>query len=311
MYNSKKYWNMKKALGIILLLCIQQLYSQNELLLSSKLNRDNSIDINYKKTMPGNYFVYLNFKQYDNTYPPKTKFVADSYNGFLFGLTPIDKNRGITYSYSYMYYRGILNAKIEPEFVYLLPFKDNTSFEASFLYNIDARYFNKQEPKNWKSFQFTCNKTDTICSARKGVVIDVVDIYSIDTTKSYSYSSQRNYIIIEHKDGTFAKYEGLDGKNIFVKQGDIVLPNQPLGKLTQYDKTGTYQLRFTVDYLIENPSEKENTIQRFTYAYIDPFFQSTEGVAKLVSQKTYTTKISEDQILKELSKKEIKNRQKK
>jgi len=302
---------MRNVIGLILLLCIQQLYSQNELLLSSKVNRDNSVDINYKKTMPGNYFVYLIFKQYDNTYTPKTKFVADSYNGFLFGLTPIDNNRAITYSYSYMYYRGILNAKIEPEFVYLLPFKDNTSFEARFLTNIDALYFNKQEPKNWKSFQFNCNKSDTICCARKGTVINVVDNYSIDTTKSYSYSSQRNYIIIEHKDGTFAKYEGFDGKKIFVKQGDVVLPNQSLGKLIQYDKTGTYQLRFSIDYLIENPSEKENTIQRFTYAYIDPYFQSTEGVVKLVSQKTYTTKISEDLILKELNKKEIKKRQKK
>ena len=302
---------MRNAIGIILLLCIQHLYSQNQILLTSQVNKDNSVEIRYNKTMPGNYFVYLNFKQYDNTYPPKTRFVADSYKGFLCELTPLDKNRSITYSYSYIYYRGIPNAKIEPDFVYLLPFKDNTSFEARFLNNIDALYFNKQEPKNWKSFQFNCNKADTICSARKGIVIDVVDIYSIDTTKTYSYSSQRNYVMIEHKDGTFAKYEGLDGKNIFVKQGDIVLPNQPLGKLIQYDKSGTYQLRFTVDYLIENPSEKENTNQRFSYAYIDPFFQSTEGVVKLASHKSYTTKVSEDLILKELSKKEIKKREKK
>jgi len=302
---------MRNAIGIILLLCIQHLYSQNQILLTSQVNKDNSVEIRYNKSMPGNYFVYLNFKQYDNTYPPKTRFVADSNKGFLCELTPIDKNRSIAYSYSYIYYRGIPNAKIEPDFVYLLPFKDNTSFEARFLYNIDARYFNKQEPKDWKSFQFNCNKADTICSARKGIVIDVVDIYSIDTTKTYSYSSQRNYVMIEHKDGTFAKYEGLDGKNIFVKQGDIVLPNQPLGKLIQYDKSGTYQLRFTVDYLIENPSEKENTNQRFSYAYIDPFFQSTEGVVKLASHKSYTTKVSEDLILKELSKKEIKKREKK
>lgn len=305
---------MRNAIGIILLLCIvQHLSSQNEILLTSQVNKDNSVEFRYNKSMPGNYLVYLNFKQYDNTYPPKNKFVVDGYKGFLFELTPIDKNRGIaySYSYSYIYYRGIPNAKIELDFVYLLPFKDNTSFEARFLNNVDKLYFNKQEPKDWKSFQFNCNKADTVCSARKGLVIDVVDIYSIDTTNTYIYSSQRNRVRIEHKDGTFATYEGFDGKNILVKQGDIVLPNQPLGKLIQYDKSGTYQLRFTGDYLIENPSEKENTNQRFSYACIDPFFQSTEGVVKLASNKSYTTKISEDLILKELSKKEIKKREKK
>lgn len=302
---------MKNAIGIFLLFCVQYLYSQNQILLSAKINADRSVDIRYDKTMRGSYFVYLNFKQYDNTYTPESRFVINGQEGLLCKLTPTDPNRGIGYSYSYIYYRGIPKAKVEPEFVYLLPFKDNISFEARFLNNAQVEYFEKKEPKNWKSFQFMCDKADTVCCARKGMVISVVDKYAIDTTKSYSYSSLRNYVVIEHKDGTFAKYEGLDGKHIFVKEGDIVLPNQSLGQLIQYDKSGTYQLRFTIDYLIENPSEKENTLERFSYAYIDPYFQTSEGIVRLASHKTYITKISEDLILKELSKREIKNRQKK
>ena len=302
---------MRKAIGIILLLSVQYLYSQSRVTLTSQRNDDNSVDIYYEKDTSGSHFINMNFTSYDNTFTPESKFIVNANNGILCKLRPIDKNKSIIYSYKYTFYRGIPNPKYDPEFVYLLPFKNNTSIEARFLTNIDAKYFDKQEPKNWKSFQFICTKADSICSARKGIVVNVVDNYAVDTTKSYSYSSQRNSIMIEHKDGTFAKYEGFDSKSIFVKLGDLVLPNQPLGKLVQYDKSGVYQLRFTIDYLFENSSEKENTIQRFSYANIDPNFQTSEGIVKLASRKIYTTKISEELVLKELTKSELKKLKKK
>jgi len=112
--------------------------------------------------------------------------------------------------------------------------------------------------------------------------------------------------MIEHLDGTFARYQGLNGKNIFVKEGDDVLPNQPLGTLIQYDKNEIYQLRFAIDYLTEKPLELDAKTGKFSYEYLDPYFQTTEGVLKLKPRKKFTTKIPEEIIIKELSKKEIK-----
>jgi hypothetical protein len=257
----------------------------------------------------------VNFTSYENTSVSEHKFIVDGTSGRLFTLKPLNKDQGIGYSYSYTYIRGIPNPKLDSTFVYLLPFKNNISVDVRHLSNLNEKYFNKEAPKNWKAFQLNCNKTDTICSARKGLVVDVVDNYSIDTTNFYSYSSNRNTITIEHNDGTYARYEGFDGKDIFVKQGDLVLPNQPLGTLYQYDKSGIYQLRFSIYYLIEpkvESSSKVSTKKLITEnAYLDPYFQTSEGLLKLASNKKYTTQITEGAIIKELSSRELKKRHKK
>lgn len=302
---------MRKIIGIILLFSIQYLHAQNRVVITQRNNQDNSVDIYYNKDMPGTYCIYLNFSKYENTLKPERKFIIDNYSGVLCRLKPIDGNKSITYSYSYIYKQGFPNPKFDSTFVYLLPLKNNNPIEVRYLSNLNAKYFEEEEPKNWKAFQFIRNKADTICSVRKGIVVDIVDKYSVDTTNNYLYSSNRNFIMIEHKDGTYAKYEGLDNKNIFVKLGDVVLPNQPLAKLIQYDKSGNFQLRFSVYYLNEDLLEIENSKKRNIYGYIDPYFQTTEGIVKLASRKTYISNITENLIIKELSKKELKIRQKK
>lgn len=301
---------MKKTVALLLLFCIQYLNAQQKITLSTQTNQDNSISIRYEKNVPGSYVIYLDFTRCENAFVNERKFIVDDYAGILIKLKPIEKTKSVSFSYTYKYHSGIPDPKVDTAFVYLLPFKDNAPVDVRYLTNLDAKYFSKEEPKNWKSFQFNCNKADTVCAARKGIVVNVVDSYSVDTTGEYSYASKRNYIEIEHKDGTFAKYEALDAKNIFVKPGDVVLPNQPLATLIQYDKSGIFQLRFTIYYLTEILQE-DKTKQKFSHAYVDPYFQTTEGIVRLAPQEIYTARITEDLIIKELSKKELKKKQKK
>jgi len=301
---------MKILIAILLSLTIQNLFSQNLITLNSHRNKDNSVDIEYSKNKSGSYCLYLNFTDYENTLTPQRKFVVKDTRGFLLKLSPITRNKSVRYSYTYMYRRGIPNSKVDTSFVYLLPFKSNTSVEVRYLNNLNAKYFDKEEPETWKAFQFISNRPDTVCSVRKGTVVNVVDNYSIDTTHAYSFSSKRNMIMIEHLDGTFARYQGLDGKNIFVKEGDEVLPNQSLGTLIQYDKNEIYQLRFAIDYLTEKPMEEDAKTGKFSYEYLDPYFQTTEGILKLKPRKKFIAKIPKEIIIKELSKKEIKKRKK-
>ncbi len=299
---------MRNLILILLILTIQNLFSQNTITLKSKRNNDNSVDIEYTKNKPGTYCIYLNFNNLENTLTPRKKFIVKDNNGFLEKLKPIDRNRFINYSYTYSYKRGIPNPKVDSTFVYLLPFKNNTTIEVRYLNNLETKYFDKEELDNFKAFQIIRDKPDTVCSIRKGVAISVINNYSIDTTYTYSYSSRRNSITIEHNDGTFAKYEGFDSDNIFIKEGDLVLPNQPLGTLIQYDKRGTYQLRFAINYLTENPIDEDNKKLKNSNKYLDPYFQTAEGIVKLKPKVKYTTKILEEIIVKELSKKEIKKR---
>ena len=310
----KNVITMRKTIWLIIFLSFQYSFSQNHIVLRTERNQDNSVDVFYSKDVPGSYCIYLNFKSYENTLTPERKFVVDNFEGKLFTLRPINKEQNIQYSYNYTYKRGIPNPKLDSTFVYLLPFKNNCSVKVWYLTNLGSKYLHQEEPKNWKAFQFICNKTDTICSARKGIVVSVVDDYSTDTTQLVSYSSSRNMILIEHKDGTYARYEGFDRKKIYVKPGDLVLPNQPLGGLSQYDKSGTYQLRFSVDYLIEpkvdNSSDNPDKKRKIDYNYINPYFQTTDGLLRLAQSKKYTTQITEDVIIKELSARELKKRHK-
>ncbi len=279
-------------------------FSQSTIVLKSEISPDKSVNIYYTKTTPGTYTIYLNFLEYENTLTPQTKFVVNDYTGFLFSMKPINTNKYIRYTYNYNYRRGYVNPKIDSSFVYILPFKENKSIEVRFLTNL-AKHFDIDEPETWKSFQFICHNADTVCSVRKGIVVKVVDNYSIDTTANYSYSSKRNLIFIEHKDGTFAKYSGFNGNHIFVKEGDIVFPNQPLGILAQYDKGGSFQLRFSIEYLKENYN-KDDDKNKFLYNFINPFFMTSNGIEKLEARKKYETKFTDDLIKKELSKKELK-----
>jgi len=306
---------MRKIVWLILFLSFQYSFSQNHVVLRNEINQDNGFDVFYSKDVPGNYCVYLKFTSYENTTPPENKFIIDNSEGKLFTLKPTNKERPIRFSYKYVYKRGIPNPKLDSTFVYLMPFKNNCSVKVWYLTNLGAKYFHQEEPKNWNAFQFICNKTDTVCSTRKGIVVSVVADYSIDTTQLVTYSSNRNSILVEHKDGTFAKYEGFDKDKIFVKPGSLVLPNQPLGVLSQYDKSGTYQLRFSVDYLIEpkfdDSSDSSEKKRKMDYNYVNPYFQTTDGQIRLAQNKKYTSQITEEAIEKELSSKELKKRHKK
>lgn len=298
------------AVLILLLLGIPNMNAQNQLKLSAQYNQDRSIEINYVKDLVGSYCIYIDFDKIENTIRPQKKFVVDDYSGTLLSLKPIDKNRTIALSYTYKYWRGIPNPVLDSSFIYLLPFKKDIHVKVQFLSNLNALYFDQETPLNWKAFQFISDKADTICSVRKGIVVEVVNKYSVDTTLIVSYSSNRNMVMVEHKDGTFARYEGLDGNNIFVKPGDEVLPNQPIATLAQYDKRADFQLRLLIDYLKEFPAEINGNMKKNYYACVDPYFLTGEKAQKLQANKKYSSEVSDEIISKELSKKELKRRAK-
>jgi len=277
----------------------QNSFSQSSVVLNSQRNDDNSVTISYIKNVPGTYCVYLNFNTLENASAFQTKFTVNYNNGVLVKLEPLDANKGIGYSYKYKVVQGIPDPQIDTSFVYLLPFADNKKVETWFLNNLREKYFNEERPENWKAFQFNASGEDTVCAARKGTVIRVVKDYTVDTTKQYSYSSSRNMIVLEHKDGTYASYTGFNKDKIFVELGDEVLPNQSLGVLTPYDKRGINQLRFLVYYRTEKHEEEEADQKKSSYVYVDPYFQTKEGIEKLSNRNSYIASVNEDLIIKE------------
>jgi hypothetical protein len=151
--------------------------------------------------------------------------------------------------------------------------------------------------------------SDTICSMRKGVVVEVSNVYNDNSSRDAYYTSKRNSVIVEHADGTFAEYKGFKKNGIFVKLGQTVFPQTELGVIEKYDLKH-YRLDFSVYYLSDKylKENRNQTLKGYknSYKYIAPFFITQEGEAVLQSKNEYTTVLNETIITQEFSRSEKK-----
>jgi hypothetical protein len=276
---------------------------------------DNSITFNYEKKLPGSYTISVKLTQVQNCLTSDYEGVIQNSTGTLFKLRPLRSDEGITFSYSYTYVHGNMNPKVDSTFTYALPFKKGKKMSPIALSFIGKTYFKDAEPKNWKAYRFTFKTPDTACAIRKGIVIKIEDKYQSDTSISVDYTSKQNSILIEHEDGSMAFYAGFLKNSFLVKEGDTVFPQTNLGILSKYDSNKNYYLSVQVyfftkmkmnDYLEKRAGQTLAKQQHFQ-EYINPIFLTTEGKTKLVQRKEYIAEMNEETMIKEFTKKEIKN----
>jgi hypothetical protein len=288
--------------------------SQDIIITYEKAN-DNSITFNYEKKVPGSHTISVKFNSLQNAVPSDYEGVVKNSSGMLFKIRPMRADEGIIFSYSYTYVRGDMKAKPDTAFIYALPFKKGKKVKASELSFIGKTYFKDSEPINWKAFRFSFKTPDTACAIRKGIVIKIEDKYQADTSISINYTSKQNTITIEHEDGTIAFYTGFIGNGIFVREGDIVYPQTNLGILSKYDVSKNYNLSVQLYYMTKMKAEdyleksKGQVLGKNAHlqTYINPIFLTTEGKTRLISSKEYQAEINEETLIKEFTKKELKN----
>ncbi len=312
-------FKFKISFFIIFLMISNIGFSQKKpLTITPQRNSNNSIDFYYTKTNPGSKHVIITFKKLTNCRKPKviTKTIK-GWSGLLFTLRPIDKKKRISYSYRYQSINGNPNAKIDSNFVYILPFKKGTKITASKLSYLGKRFFGNKNPKNWKYFKFKTTPNTTVVAIRKGIVIKVQNKWNSDTTsgKEYGYKSDENYILIEHSDGTFARYSVLAKNSIKIKVGDTVYPSTPIATTGSYDTAENNQLRIGVYYLdphFKFRNKKENLrTKSHHHIYINPFYFTDKGITQLKSKISYTANFNQEIITKEMKRREKKKWKKK
>jgi murein DD-endopeptidase MepM/ murein hydrolase activator NlpD len=314
---------MKKITKILLFSLSISFYTlpgfsqQKPVEITIKRNDDKTVDFYYKKTSPGSTHIIIKFKKLENA---KSNLVIKKnikgFSGNLLKLEPFDDKKNINFSYSYSYMLGNSKAKVENQFKYLLPFKSGKEVEAIDLNYLGNKYGNT-EPKNWKAIQFLTNPNDTIYASRKGVVVETKNEFSEDNSTEYSYKKGANHIIIEHEDGTLAKYGVLKRNSLMVKLGDKVYPSIPIAIAGTYDKPENSQLRFEV-YFLDNEiiasrkiGEKQTLAnQKHYYAFVNPFFHTKSNTTQLHSGEKYIAIWNDDIIELEMSKREKKKWQK-
>lgn len=311
-----KRTNLLNVLSLIVLM--QFVNAQDKALeISYKKNSDNSVSFSYAKNNPGSTYIILNFSQLTNSSNSVIRRTINGFSGIITTLKPIDPKKGIGFSYSYSYIDGNSRAKPDLDFRYIFPFQNNKKITVRRLTFLGKKFGNI-EPKNWASFQFLTEPNDTVYAARKGEVVKIVDEFNPDTSFEYDFHNESNYIVVEHDDGTLARYGVLKKNSVMVKLGDDVFPLTPLAVTGSYDNPENSQLRFSVYYLEDDILELNNSgsslsNQRHYHSYVNPFFYNGEdgSVTKLTSDKDYVAYCNNDIIEEEMTKREKKKRLKK
>ncbi|MDW3191587.1 MAG: hypothetical protein R8G66_04460 [Cytophagales bacterium] len=156
----------------------------------------------------------------------------------------------------------------------------------------------KALPRKWKAYQFESKQADTVFAARRGLVVEVVKEFGVDTTSHFQRN--RNSIMIEHNDGTLAGYQGFARNGVFPKVGDKVEVNTALGTIRDGETRGA--LHFMAYFLVGFDYDQQSSANEF----ISPEFATNKGQTVLMPQKYYIVARSEELILQEMSKRERK-----
>jgi hypothetical protein len=287
-----------------------RLFSQNQnITINRKVNSDQSIDLYYEKKLPGSYYVSLEFSNVTNSDVTNYNTVISGYSGHLLTLKPLDNKNGISYSLRYYSIIGEPNPKVDKDFQYILPFKNGKKVKIYEADNVSEKYFESEKPENWKSYIINSKTPDTLFSMRKGIVVRLVNDFEADTTIVKSFTTKRNSVLIEHSDGTFAKYDGFKKNKIFVKLGQIVYPQTQLGVLDVFNKN-SYRASFSI-YFLSDKNLSSMAYQSFKnykskYEFVTPYFLTQEGLITVESKKEYTSLCNESVLFQEFTRSEKK-----
>ena len=300
---------IKNLLTGILVLIAFITYAQNkDIDITYDEKSDNSIDFHYTKNVPGSYSVRVEFNRLDNSNGSRVHEQVIKYgSGNLFTLRPYNKERGISFSYSVRYILGNPHPKVDDKILYALPFKTGKTVTIREATHLGEEYFGSEKPVDWKSFIVNTNEADTIYSMRRGIVVKIVDNYNSDDKFKKTFTSKRNWIVIEHKDGTYASYEGLDKNQIFVKLGQEVYPHTPLGKLGKFNKDD-YRFDFSVYHYTDGllDDQEKNTLRdrKYRTKYLNPNFFIDGSDKKIKPGESYKVLFNDDIKLQEFSRRE-------
>lgn len=162
----------------------------------------------------------------------------------LLSLRPTTADVPIGFSYRYNYRVGNKFLKPDTNFVYLLPLAEGKTVKVKYLSSIESS-IDKEKPKRQVGIAFLTVAGDTIFAARGGLVTEIKD-HSASTAEGTSFQATENYVMVYHKDGTFARYKLFRNGGIFVSPGDEIIPGQPIGIIGGENYKQGSHLRFSV-----------------------------------------------------------------
>jgi len=259
-------------------------------------------------TVEVNFFELINL-QADNVILPARMEVPPGINRFLFVLRKSTLGQASHFQFHHKSYKGCPSPKIDTGFAYLLPVAPGKAARVSELNSLAEEYGDEAPPKDWYSLCLHVQPGDTVYAARRGRVTNTREHADLQDS-GYSYSSEDNYVEVEHNDCTFGKYSVFRDDAIFVHPGDWVEAGQPIGIAGGDKYASGPQVRFSVFYHLEQDVLDKNgnsTGKTRNWAYVPLYFWTKDnGKMRLISRSTYIADHPDDLVTQEMSKREAK-----
>ena len=270
-----------------------------------EVRNNNQVVLNYEKSYPGAITLRIEFSRLNNClFQRQFNKVIDGQSGILCTLRPVDPEKRIQFRYRYRYFRGALLKNHQPYKKYLLPFPEGSKVTAEQLYNIEERYFGAKQPDNWYALRLFSDKPDTIHAVRTGKVIKVTKNYPLN--KSYHFTSNRNEVIVEHKDGTIARYVGFARDKIFMAPGNLVYAGEPIGAMREKGQHAALDLFIyyikSIDFDFRGPQTFDR--KKVKHEYIEPPFIHADGASPLMPRRSFQVTHPEEAITAEMTRRE-------
>ena len=206
--------------------------------------------------------------------------------------------------YGYTYYAGIAFRKAPIDYLhYILPVSPGKTTRVTKVASLSDLLGQKSDTQFYAQ-GFTYNLGDTICATRAGTVYNIDDQLKQGKGGDTLFTSNRNKIYIQHKDGTLGYYTFLSPIKSLVKNGDFVIPGQPVAIFNTM--SNQYTMLFSVLYLVEEKIKFDET--KYLYNALPTFYYLNENAlsTKLLENQKYDAKIATEIISEELSKREKK-----
>ncbi|KPQ19104.1 MAG: Peptidase family M23 [Algoriphagus marincola HL-49] len=216
----------------------------------------------------------------------------------LVTLQSIYINEKTSFNYRTQLFKGEYLPNTTSDFPYLVPFEKAVTFSM-------RRIIPKANPTipvenlPYTGVLFFTDSSTQICAPRKGIVSEMRMDQSSASEEIADFESE-NFIEIYHQDGTFSRLSGLKENSAKVSIGEMVIPGQIIAELSDPTNGSEYQIKMIQSRWDFN----ENGMQWINFPV-----QLETANAQLKSDETaddLTSTHSEELIIKEMDKKELK-----
>ena len=186
--------------------------------------------------------------------------------------------------WTYRYYRGDLNAKINADYQYALPVKQGDKIQ------MRSRSSSRYRVELIFSLKYA---GDTVYACRSGRVCN---------NEFERFNHIKDKIAVYHADRSFSEYGGYTYP--IVCPGDFIKIGDPIAVIKADEKKN--ELLYFSNYFLDknkvtNPDEKR------VYEYFVPIFHTANaGSIKLQERTTYVAEITDEMLTQELSDRELK-----